>query len=228
MTEGNSAPQFAHLTGVARAAAVVQHMVEPGGCAWHAAQTHQSLTKYMVEEAYECAEAIDTGEATTVAEELGDVLYQVLFHAAIAEREREQYSLESIGEALADKLIARHPHVFADRGYMSESELNAEWEHLKEEAQGQGRGERHPLEGIPVGMAPLAKAAKIVERLKRARLLNPVSETSVTGVENEAAVGEAFLDLIIHANALGIDPERALRLATERLTRERVGPTPRS
>lgn len=204
-------------------------MVRPAGCAWHAAQTHASLTKYVIEEAYELADAIDGGDTRETAVELGDVLYQVLFHTAIAERDGEGYDLETVGEALAEKLIARHPHVFGDRGYLSVEELNAEWERLKEDAEGVERGSRSPLEGIPTGMSSLARAAKVVERLKRANLLTPDDDPSdhnapADGAIDEETIGEAMLALVKSANRSGIDPERALRLATRRLV-ERYGVT---
>src|SRR5699024_2720928 len=109
------------------------------------------------------------------------------------------------------KLVARHPHVFGDRGYMSESELNAEWEHLKEAAEGHPRGSRHALEGVPLHMASLARAAQVVERLKRAGRLEPTGEAI-----SEDELGDAFMTLIERANAQGIDPDRALRRATRR------------
>ena len=166
--------------------------------------------------------------------ELGDVLYQVLFHAVIAERDGEGYDLESVARTLNEKLVARHPHVFGDRGQMTVEELNDEWERLKEDAAGEERGSRAPLDGIPAGMPTLARAAKIVERLKRARLVDPsAAERSVEDPLSaaigpretamaEAGIGDAMLALIIRANAAGVDPDRSLRLATNRLA-ERVG-----
>lgn len=201
--------QSQHETGVRRAYDVVTRMVTPEGCAWHEAQTHASLTRYLIEETYEFVEAVEQGSPEDMAEELGDVLYQVLFHAAIGARDGEGFDLDSVGEALADKLVARHPHVFGDRGYMSEAELNAEWEHLKEAAQGDARGTRHPLEGIPERMETLARAAKVVERLKRAGRVVPQGDPLT-----EDDLGEALMQLIERANANGLDPDRALRRAT--------------
>lgn len=217
-------------------------LVWPGGCAWHAVQTHASLTPFLIEETAEFIDAVERGlPAADQAAELGDVLYQVLFHAAIAERDTEGYDLAAVADALNRKLIARHPHVFGDRGYMSVEELNAEWERLKEDAAGERRGSRAPLEGIPVGMPALARAAKVVERLKRAGLLDPADPAAIRSspavsarpevrqpasvVDREAAetltaetqIGDALLALVARANAEGVDPDRALRLATERL-----------
>lgn len=203
--------QVENETGVRRASEVVRHMVNPGGCAWHEAQTHASLTRYLIEETYEFVEAVEQGSPEDMAEELGDVLYQVLFHAAIGARDGEGFDLDSVGEALADKLIARHPHVFGDRGYMSEAELNAEWEHLKEAAQGDPHGSRQPLEGIPERMETLARAAKVIERLKRAGRLVPEGDPIT-----EDDLGDELLRLIERANANGLDPDRALRKATTR------------
>lgn len=211
--------QSQHETGVRRASEVVRHMVNPGGCAWHEAQTHASLTRYLIEETYEFVEAVEQGSPEDMAEELGDVLYQVLFHAAIGARDGEGFDLDSVGEALADKLVARHPHVFGDRGYMSEAELNAEWEHLKEAAQGDARGTRHPLEGIPERMETLARAAKVIERLKRAGRVVPQGDP-VT----EDDLGEALMQLIERANANGLDPDRALRRATANYANRHLDP----
>ncbi|MFT4231652.1 MAG: MazG nucleotide pyrophosphohydrolase domain-containing protein [Leucobacter sp.] len=170
--EAGSGASEAGAAALARVLDTVRTMVSPGGCAWHAAQTHESLTRYLVEETAEFIDAVERGlPADEVRSELGDVLYQVLFHAAIAERDGEGYDLAAVAGALDEKLVARHPHVFGDRGYMSVEELNAEWERLKEDAVGEDRGSRGPLDGIPAGMPTLARAAKVVDRLRRAGLL---------------------------------------------------------
>lgn len=213
-----------------RAREVVRRMVSPGGCAWHEAQTHETLTPFLVEEGAEFIDAIERGlPAEEVRSELGDVLYQVLFHAAIAERDGEGYDLDSVAGALADKLIARHPHVFGDRGPMTVEELHDEWERLKEDAAGEERGSRGVLEGIPAGMPTLARAAKVVERLKRARLIDPGDAVgriddplaAAIGPDEqrlaELAIGDSMLALVTRANAAGVDPDRALRLAVDRL-----------
>lgn len=229
--------------GVQAALDTVRRMVFPEGCAWHAVQTHETLVPYLIEESAEFVDAIERDlPAAEVSGELGDVLYQVLFHAVLAERDGEGYDLNSIGYALSEKLRARHPHVFGDRGYMSVDELNAEWERLKEDAAGEKRGSRGVLDGIPAGMPTLARSAKVVERLKRAGVLDPAAAANAgaagaAGVEgaagakgaagvagreaapelDEAELGDAILALIMRANAAGIDPDRSLRLATNRL-----------
>ena len=208
----------------------VRRLVSEDGCAWHNVQTHESLTPYLIEETAEFIDAIERElPPDEVRGELGDVLYQVLFHAVLAERDGEGYDLAAVARSLNDKLVARHPHVFGDRGYMSVEELNDEWERLKEDAAGEQRGTRGPLEGIPAGMPTLARAAKVVERLKRARLVDPAaSERSAEdplsaaigpaeAAMAEVGIGDAMLALVIRANAAGVDPDRSLRLATDRL-----------
>lgn len=216
------------------ALATVRRMVSEGGCAWHGVQTHESLAPFLIEETSEFIDAIERElPPEEVRGELGDVLYQVLFHAVLAERDGEGYDLDSVASALTEKLIARHPHVFGDRGHMSVEELNDEWERLKEDAAGEERGSRGPLDGIPAGMPTLARAAKVVERLKRARLVNPSAgertpddplSAAIGPAEAamaEVGIGDAMLALVLRANAAGVDPDRALRLATNRLA-ERV------
>ncbi len=224
--------------------ATVQQLVWPGGCAWHAAQTHASLTPFLIEESAEFIDAIDRGlPPEEVVSELADLLYQVLFHAAIAERDGEGYDLELVAATLNQKLIDRHPHVFGDRGYLSVEQLHAEWERLKEDAAGETRGSRSPLQGIPAGMPTLARTAKVVERLKRAGASSPKQIAEIhpaaaavhlpelpdpTGAAEESPdaseeIGDALLAIVARANQMGVDPDRALRLATARLVTRAVG-----
>lgn len=218
-------------SGVDRARAVVTRMLRD--CPWHAEQTHASLVRYMIEESAETADAIaefdpSSGAQTALAEELGDVLYQVLFHAAIAERDHEGYTLDSLADRLADKLIARHPHVFGDRQGMTVDDLNREWEHLKEAAAGQRRGSRGVFAGIPRALATLAKAHKMVDRMIRANpaaRIEPglseagtadgtvLSETTAPEGLTEATVAQQLLAVIEDATRAGIDPDLALRRA---------------
>lgn len=196
----------------------VRRLASPGGCAWHEVQTHESLIPFLIEETAEFVDAVERGlPAEEVAGELGDVLYQVLFHAAIAGRDGEGWDLDAVAAALDEKLIARHPHVFGDRGYMSVEELHAEWERLKEDAAGERRGSRGALDGIPAGMPTLARAAKVVERLRRAELIDPTAAEARVPNVDESEIGDALLALVIRANAAGVDADRALRMATARL-----------
>lgn len=208
-------------------AETIRLLVADDGCAWHNVQTHQTLIRYLIEESSELVEAIETGGAPEeVQEELADLLYQVCFHAALAEKHGEGYDLASVADLLNAKLIARHPHVFSDRGYMSVEELNAEWEQLKADASGQQRG---ILEGIAVSMPTLARAEKIVDRLERAGLADSVLGSRVRQSANEMNAdpvtveefGREMMALLRVAHANGVNVDEAMR-ATLREVTDRV------
>lgn len=183
------------------------------GCAWHGVQTHQSLVRYLIEESFELVEAIETNApATQVQDELADVLYQVLFHAAIAERDREGFDPASVADALREKLIARHPHVFGDRGYMSVEELNEQWENLKADATGDTR---QTLQGIVDTLPTLARAEKIIDRLERAGVLEAASDQGLSAEQ----VGDQLVAIIRSAHASGVNADEALRVAIRELER---------
>lgn len=211
----------------------IDTLLGPEGCAWHRAQSHDSLVRYLIEEAAELAEAIDAAEgADRVREELGDVLYQVLFHAAIADRDGEGYGLDEVMDTLTEKLIRRHPHVFGDRGPMTVAELDAEWEHLKADAANAPRASRGPLEGIPAAMPGLARAVKMIDRLSRtedprarkalAAAAEPPAASPGQDQEletREQALGRELLATLIAAHCEGLDSDRALRGALRDLER---------
>jgi XTP/dITP diphosphohydrolase len=191
------------------AAEIMDRLRSPGGCPWDAAQTHQSLTRYLVEETYEVVEAIETGDRTLLREELGDLLLQVLFHARIAEEEPEPFDIDDVAGDLVAKLVRRHPHVFGDANVGSPDELNEAWERHKVAE----KLRTSAVDGVPVSQPALALAAKLLARAGRA------------GIEVEPAsgdeIGERLFAVVRDAVAAGVDPEGALR-ATARAYRERV------
>lgn len=192
-----------------RAVEVTDRLRSPGGCPWDAAQTHESLTRYLVEECYEVVEAIETGDLTLLREELGDLLFQVLFHARIAKEEPGGFSIDDVAADLADKLVRRHPHVFAGESggdvavdaAVDVADLNERWEQRKIEE----KGRTSALDGVPIAQPALALAAKLVARARRAEL--PVQVPAGDGM------GERLLALAAEAQAAGLDPETELRRA---------------
>lgn len=197
-------------------AETMRQLTADDGCAWHGVQTHQTLVRFLIEESFELVEAIETHAAPgEVREELADLLYQVLFHAAIAERDGEGYSVVTVANTLNEKLIARHPHVFGDRGYMSVDELNAQWEQLKADASGQSRG---VLDGIAESMPTLARAEKVIDRLERAGRMDALQIAPKTSAD----IGNDLLQLIRVAHANGVNADEALRVALRGLT-ENIG-----
>ena len=149
-----------------RAVAVMDRLRSPGGCPWDAEQTHASLARYLLEETYEVLEAIETGDRALLREELGDLLLQVLFHARLAEEETDPYSIEDVAADLVDKLIRRHPHVFAAGPASDAAAVNENWERQKIAE----KGRTSALDGVPLGQPALALAAKLVARAGRAGL----------------------------------------------------------
>lgn len=180
---------------------LMDRLRSPGGCPWDGEQTHESLVQYLVEEAFEAAEALETGDRAAVREELGDVLLQVIFHARVAaEHASDPFDVDDVAEGVVRKLVGRHPHVFsaeASPDHSAES-LAASWEQLKAAE----KGRAHVLDGVPLALPALARADKVLGRLERAGLTAPASG---------AGVGGALLDVVRRARAEGIDPEAALR-----------------
>ncbi|NEA31996.1 MazG family protein [Streptomyces sp. SID13031] len=185
-------------------------------CPWDQEQTHQSLARYLLEETYETLEAIDSGDYVHLREELGDLLLQVAFHARIAEEISEEddgFSIDDVAGGLVEKLIRRHPHVFADVTAADSATVEANWETIKAAE----KQRTSVLEGIPLALPALALADKV---LGRAAKVLPADLPAAEATDDETRIGEALLELVREARALGVDPEQALRTATHRLTDE--------
>jgi len=176
------------------------------GCPWDAAQTHASLVTYLVEEAAEVVDAIETSSGDDhLAEELGDLLLQVYFHAEIAAGEG-RFTLDDVARGIADKLVARHPYVFTDADVPDD--LNASWELRKR----QEKGRRSALDGIPP-LATLARAGKVVSRARHHGVDVGLPDDPVTADE----VGAGVLGLVARAQASGVDADQAVRAALRSL-----------
>lgn len=172
------------------------------GCPWDAQQTHRSLLHYLVEEAAEVVDAVETGTDDDLREELGDLLLQIAFHSEIAS-ERDAFVIDDVARGICDKLVARHPHVFGDED--APEDLNAVWEQRKKAE----KSRTSSLDGIPVSLPVLARANKV---LARARSHDVPLDLPTEPIE-EAAVGAELLAIASRAQASGVDPEQALRAA---------------
>ena len=202
--------------------AVMDRLRSPGGCPWDAEQTHESLVKYLVEEAYELVDAIEEGDRATLREELGDVLLQVLFHARIAQEDPEDpFTVDDVAGGIVEKLMFRHPHVFGDVHAPTAEHVEANWDQLKAVE----KQRESVTDGVPLGQPALALAAKLLSRARKAGLAVPL-ETEFTPQAPPAAedLGELLLALAKTADDHGIDPESALRAAARRY-RDRVRAT---
>ncbi|MEE2521589.1 MazG nucleotide pyrophosphohydrolase domain-containing protein [Pseudarthrobacter sp. J75] len=185
------------------------------------ALTHASLVEYLIEEAYETAETIESGGPDEdLRGELGDVLLQVVLHARLAE-ERGSFNLADVIQGLSAKMVRRNPHVFRPDGTLQDSfaatveEIELKWDAVKK-AEMPGRGS--PFEGIPESLPALAKAQKVLDRAERAG--TPVAAAQVPTADTEEELGDYLLAVVRSARGKGLDAERALRGAIRRVTQD--------
>ena len=193
---------------------VMDRLRSPGGCPWDAEQTHESLVKYLVEEAYELVEAIEEGDRETLREELGDVLLQVFFHARIAEEHPDDpFTVDDVAGDIVEKLMYRHPHVFGDVEAAGSAQVEANWEQLKAAE----KQRESVLDGVPSGMPALAYAAKLVSRVRRAGFTAvPDAPYELPADLTAESAGELLLAVAQRAYDAGVDVDAALRGAARR------------
>jgi XTP/dITP diphosphohydrolase len=177
-------------------------------CPWDAQQTHASLVPYLVEEACEVVEAIEAGTADDLREELGDLLLQVVFHSELAQ-EDGAFDLEAVAAGIADKLVARHPHVFGADDVPTD--LHATWEQRKAVEKNRSSA----LEGIPERLSSLSRAGKILSRA-RSRAV-PLERAEPPEPITDDELGDALLELVARAQASELDAEQSARTAVRRL-----------
>jgi XTP/dITP diphosphohydrolase len=186
--------------------AAMDRLRSPGGCPWDAEQTHESLVPYLIEETYELVEAIESGDRTHLVEELGDVLLQVAFHARMAnEHPDSPFGIDDVAGGIVDKLVRRHPHVFADVEADTAPTVAANWEQIKA---AEKPLRTSPLDGIPEGLPALARANKAAGRLAAAGRLD-MALAAAAGDD----LGSRLFALVLEARDNGQDPEAALRAA---------------
>jgi XTP/dITP diphosphohydrolase len=182
-------------------------------CPWDREQTHASLLRYLLEEAYEAAETIEDGDMAGLREEIGDVMFQAFFHARIAaERPAAEggFTIDDVADTLAAKLTRRHPHVFGSVTVSSAADVNANWEEIKKAERAEKASDARPpsvLDGVPFGQPALSLAAQLQRRAARAGITVPATE---------GGFGEALMALVSQAREAGFDPEIELRAAARR------------
>jgi XTP/dITP diphosphohydrolase len=188
-----------------RLVAVMDRLRSPGGCPWDAEQTHASLVPYVLEEAYEVADAVEGGDRDHLREELGDLLLQVVFHARLAQEDPDDpWGLDEVAEQLVAKLVRRHPHVFADAEVADADAVNRQWDRIKAEE----KGRESVLDGVPLALGALARAQKVAGRAARSGLDAPAPPPAADDL------GSRLLALVLEARAAGTDAEGELRRAT--------------
>lgn len=196
--------------------AVMDRLRSPGGCPWDAEQTHARLVQYLVEETYETVEAIETGDAAALREELGDLLLQVVFHARIAEEDpAAPWTIDDVADGIVAKLIRRHPHVFGDATADTPAQVESAWQALKAAE----KGRTSVTDGVPMGLPALTLAAKLHTRARNGGVQAAAApstsalESAARDLDDERALGEALLGLVAFAQERGWDAEAALRQA---------------
>jgi len=188
--------------------AVMARLRGPGGCPWDAEQSHESLVKYLVEETYELIDAIESGNRDELIEELGDVLYQVLFHADLASNTPgEEFDINDVAAQMTAKMVGRHPHVFGDTSADTSDDVMAVWDDLKRVEK---PGRTSTLDGVPQGMPALALADKILGKAEKLGIVD-VDGPAPFPFASEDELGPVLLAIVASARTQGLDAERALR-----------------
>ncbi|MFF2494694.1 MazG family protein [Agromyces sp. NPDC058064] len=210
--------------GLDELVATVALLRAPGGCPWDADQTHESLVQYLVEECWELIDAIEAGDRAEMLEELGDVLYQVLFHADIAAHTGdERFDIDDVARHMTAKMVSRHPHVFGDREAETADDVVAFWEDLKADEKPHRTS---VLDGVPRGMPALALARKVLAKAEKAGVAAQdapwpaPAEGSVVAPATEEELGRQLFGLVAAAREQGLDAERALRAAVREFEAE--------
>ena len=208
---------------------VVKILRGPGGCQWDAAQTHQSIRRNFLEEAYEVAEAIDEGSVDHLKEELGDVLLQVVFHASI-EEDAGRFNLDDVADGVCKKLIYRHPHVFGDVTVHSTGEILSNWEELKKQEKGQAT-QADAVDAVARSLPALWRAEKVQKKAAKAGFdwpelsgaMDKLSEeleelkAATTGQGDPAEeLGDLLFAAVNVARFLSVDPEDTLQAASDK------------
>ena len=201
--------------------AVANKLRAPGGCPWDAEQTHDSLTKYLLEETYELIDAIESKNRDEIIEELGDVLYQVIFHSDLAASGSlgKPFDIQDVAEVSAKKMMGRHPHVFGTEDELAKfaaktgEDVMVNWDdHKKKEKPHR----ESVLDGIPQAMPALALADKVLGKAEKIGLLDG-NAPGPFNVTSESELGAIFLAMVTSARSAGLDSERALRSALREL-----------
>ena len=206
---------------------VMATLRSPQGCPWDREQDHQTLRRHAIEEVYELIDAIEAGDDLEMAEELGDLLLQVVFHCQLAS-ERKAFDFEKVTRVLVEKLIRRHPHVFGETEVKNVDEVWANWEQIKR-AEKQGTRHERPsaLDGIPRHLPALARAEKLVKKARKAKLLPAAPAPRRL---TKPTLAKELFALAAQAQARGWSAEELLAAEvkkTERQLRRAEASTPR-
>lgn len=188
---------------------IIEKLRAPGGCPWDREQTHESLKKHLIEEAYEAVDAIDEGDYDKIADELGDVLLQIVMHAQIG-KEEGTFDINDVTDIVSRKMIERHPHVFGDVSVKNSEEVLDNWEEIKKAQRGQ-KTVYEAMESVTKSLPALSRAEKVIGKAVKGNLYN-IEETTL----DEEKLGRALFNLCATAYKSGIDAEECLNSYTKK------------
>jgi MazG family protein len=221
---------------LARLLAIMARLRDPdGGCAWDLEQTFATIAPYTIEEAYEVSDAIERGNLAELKDELGDLLLQVVFHSRMAE-EQGEFAFADVAQAICDKMIRRHPHVFGEASHRDAAEQTVAWEAIKAEERAAKDARQSLLDGVPSALPALTRAEKLTRRAARVgftwatpeavieKLHEELGELAVEVAASDRAkmrdeMGDVLFVCANLARLLEIDPEDALRSTNAKFTR---------
>lgn len=207
--------------------ATMDRLLAEDGCPWDREQTHESLVRYLIEETYEVIDTINQGNMDEMATELGDLLLQIVFHAALAEREGK-FNFADVARVVSRKMVDRHPHVFGTMQLETADDVLDKWESFK-----QKEGKKYLLEGIPQGLPALLRAEKMQEKAARVGFDWPDVDGALAKFQEEVEelvkaekpedkleeTGDLFFALVNISRIEGIEPEQALQSANDKFER---------
>ena len=193
------------MSELLRLAEVMNKLRSPGGCPWDAEQTHESLIKYLLEESYEFIDAVETNDRAGLQEELGDLLLQVYFHARIAQDDPQSpFTIEDVARGIADKLISRHPHVFADVQVSGVAEVISNWEEIKAAE----KGRTSAIDGVALSQPSLSLISKLLHRAEKYGVELEIPNSTVTDADSAA---DQIVAIAAWASANEVDLDSLLR-----------------
>lgn len=193
------------MSDLLRLAEVMNKLRSPGGCPWDAEQTHESLIKYLLEESYEFIDAVETNDRAGLQEELGDLLLQVYFHARIAQDDPQSpFTIEDVARGIADKLISRHPHVFADVQVSGVAEVISNWEEIKAAE----KGRTSAIDGVALSQPSLSLISKLLHRAEKYGVELEIPNSTVTDADSAA---DQIVAIAAWASANEVDLDSLLR-----------------
>jgi len=197
--------------------AVMARLRSPTGCPWDREQNHRTLRYHAVEEVYELMDAIEAGDDHEMAEELGDLLLQIVFHCQLA-RERGAFDFAEVTRRIVEKLVRRHPHVFSEADARTVDAVWAQWERIKQaEKEGTRHHRQSALDGIPRHLPALLRAEKLVKKARKAGLL--AAANGKPPARTKAEAGRQLFALVEEAQRRGWSAEELLRAETKKRER---------